>query len=73
MAPGARNKFGAPLFEPKVFREQIYRIKESTCDIVGLPGASQGFGSRGNVPPLPSLLTPLVSPRFWGRTTPVLL
>jgi len=23
------------MFEPKVFREQMYRIEESTCDIVG--------------------------------------
>jgi len=35
MAPGARSKFGTPMFEPEVFRKQIYFIKESTCDIVG--------------------------------------
>jgi len=35
MAPGARNKFGTPMFEPKVFRKQMYCIEESTCDIVG--------------------------------------
>jgi len=35
MAPGARSKFGAPMFEPEVFRKQIYCIEESTCDIDG--------------------------------------
>jgi len=34
MAPGARIKFGAPIFEPKVFRKQMYSIEESTCDMV---------------------------------------
>ena len=34
MAPGTRNKFGAPAFEPDVFRKQMYCIEESTCDIV---------------------------------------
>jgi len=34
MAPGARNKFGAPMFEHKVFRNQMYCIEESTCDMV---------------------------------------
>jgi len=31
----------APMFEPEVFRNQIYCVEESTCDIVGtfrLPG-----------------------------------
>jgi len=35
MAPGARSKFGAPIFEPEVFRKQMYCIEESTCDLVG--------------------------------------
>jgi len=34
MAPGARSKFGAPMFEPEDFRKQMYCIEESTCDIV---------------------------------------
>ena len=34
MVPGARSKLGAPMFEPDVFRKQMYFIKESTCDIV---------------------------------------
>jgi len=31
----ARNKFGTPVFQPKVFRKQIYCIEESTCNIAG--------------------------------------
>jgi len=34
MALGARNKFGAPMFEPEVFRSKC-AVGESTCDIVG--------------------------------------
>ena len=32
MTPGSRNKFGAPMFEPKAFRKQMYCIEESACD-----------------------------------------
>jgi len=35
MAPGARSKFDASMFEPKLFRKQIYCIEESTSDILG--------------------------------------
>ena len=35
MAPGARSKFGAPMFKSEVFRKQMYCIAENTCDIVG--------------------------------------
>ena len=50
MAPGARSKFGAPMFEPKDFREQKYCIEESTCHC-------WDFAARGIVPPFapPSL------------------
>ena len=34
MAPGARNKFGAPMLAPEVFRKQMYCIEESAYDIV---------------------------------------
>jgi len=45
MGPGATNKFGAPIFEPEVFRKQMYCIEESTCDIVGtLRRPPQWFG-----------------------------
>jgi len=33
--PGARSKFGAPMFEPEVFRKQMCCIEASACDIVG--------------------------------------
>jgi len=33
MAPGARSKFGAPVFKLEVFRKQKYRIEESSCAI----------------------------------------
>jgi len=64
MAPGARSKSGAPMFEPEVFRKQTYCFEESTCDIVGtfrrLP---QSFG-----PPAviwrPENCAPLVLPRY---------
>lgn len=35
MAPGARHKFSAPMFEPNVFQEQMHCFEESTCQIVG--------------------------------------
>ena len=35
MAPGARNKFGVPMFEHQVFWKQMYCIEESICDIIG--------------------------------------
>jgi len=43
MAPGARSKFGAPIFEPEVFRKQIY-CTEVLVTLLGL------FGARGIVP-----------------------
>jgi len=36
MAPGARNKFGAAIFEPKVFWDYMYCIEESHSDIVAV-------------------------------------
>jgi len=35
MVPGARSKFGAPVFEFEVFWKQMYCIEESTCHIAG--------------------------------------
>ena len=63
MAPGARSKFGAPMFESEFFWEQIYCIEESVCGIVGtfrrpivarLPGncAPRGYSpDRGIIEP----------------------
>ena len=56
MAPGARHKFGVPMFEPDVFRKQIYCIEESTCDIVGTirrPPQVLGAHCSGIAPPCP--------------------
>jgi len=39
MAPGARNKFGAPMFKPEVFRKQMYCIEEVPVTLLGLFGA----------------------------------
>jgi len=63
MAPGARSKIGAPMFEPEIFRKQIYCIEECPCDIVGtFLRHPQSFGvpiviqSPGIVPLLPPSL-----------------
>ena len=36
MAPEARGKIGAPMFETKVFVKQMHCIEKSTCNIVGI-------------------------------------
>jgi len=55
MAPGAKTKFGALMFEPEIFRKQIHCIEESTCDIFGT------FRRPGNCAPLAPLVTPLAT------------
>jgi len=45
MAPAARNKFGALMFETEIFRNQMYCIEESACDILGSLGPLQSFGA----------------------------
>jgi len=70
--PGARSKFGAPIFETEVFRKQMYCVKESTCDIVGtFRRPPQPFGAPaviwcphsdlalGELCPFAPLVTPL--------------
>ena len=57
MGPGARSKFGATMFEPEVFRKQVYCIEESTCDIVG---TFQGPHSHQ----APGELYPIFPPRY---------
>jgi len=50
MAPGARSKFGAPMFATEVFRKQMYCIEECTCDIVGTFRHPESFGApRGDL------------------------
>jgi len=39
-AVAAAGDFGALLFEPKIFRKQMYCIDKSICDIVELYGAT---------------------------------
>jgi len=46
MWPRAKNKFGAPMCEPELFRKQMYSIEESTCDIFGtFQHPPQSFGA----------------------------
>jgi len=35
MAPGARNKFAAPMFEPEVFRKQMYCSENVLMTLLG--------------------------------------
>jgi len=58
MAHGARNRFGAPMFEPEVFREQMYCVEETTCDMLGLFGRPND-STPGHCSSLPPLGTPL--------------
>jgi len=52
MASGARSKFGVPMFEPEVFRKQMYFIEESTCDIVGTFRSPEVIRGPRNCAPL---------------------
>jgi len=45
MAPGARSKFGASMFEPEFPRKQMCCIEESTCVIVAPFWRPQWFGA----------------------------
>ena len=69
--PGARSMFGAPLFEPEVFRKEIYCIEGSNCEIVGtIWRPQQIFGAaavirRPHNDPAPGELFPL-SPRSYA-------
>jgi len=49
MVPGARSKFGAPIFESEAFRKLMHWIEESSCDIVGTFCA---HSTRGELCPL---------------------
>ena len=57
MAAGTRCKFGAPIFEPEVFRKQMYCIEESACDIVGI------FWRPRSISALPEwVVAPVIAP-----------
>jgi len=45
MVPGTGSKFGAPMFEPDVFRKQMICIETSTINTVGLFGAPQSYSA----------------------------
>jgi len=61
MAPGARSKFGALMFEFKVFRKQMYCI-EVLVTMLGFFGAPAAIRRLGNCAPLvmPLLISPKV-------------
>jgi len=54
MAPEARNKFGAPMFEAEVFRKQMY-CTEVLVTLLGLFGALIVIRR-------PGIVTPVVTP-----------
>jgi len=62
------------MFEPEVFRKQMYGIEESTCDIVGIfRRPSQSFcASRSDSTPgglcLPPRYAPVATTRFFPAT-----
>jgi len=56
MVLGAWNKFGAPMFEPKVSGKQMHCFEKSAYDIVVTFGYQQWFGARGIVSPCPPSL-----------------
>ena len=60
MAPGARSKFVASIFEPDIVRKQMYCIDKSTCDIVGAFRRPHGDSAPGELCPLFPLITSLV-------------
>jgi len=61
MVPGAKSKFGAPVFETEVFRKQMYCIDESTCDAVDTFRRSHIASETGELCPLAPLVTQLVT------------
>jgi len=63
MTPGARIKFGASMFEPEVFRKQMYCI-EVLVTLLGLFGAlPQSFGAPRAIR-RPGNCTPLAPRRY---------
>jgi len=57
MAPGARSKFGAPVFEPEDFRKQMY-CTEVLVTLLGLFGALIVIWRLGNRVPCPRRYAP---------------
>jgi len=57
MAPGARNKFGATMFEPEVFRKQITVLTKVLVTFLGLLAPSVVILHQRNC----ALVTPLLA------------
>ena len=45
MAPGARSKFGAPMFEFEVFRQQMYCIEQVILTLLGLFDSPRSYSA----------------------------
>jgi len=58
MAPGARSKFGALMFEPDVFRKQMFFVEKVLVTRLGLFGAPAVIRRPGIVPPFPPRCAP---------------
>jgi len=65
MAPGARSKFGAAVFEPEVFRKKMYCIEGSSSDIVGTFQRPPQSSGALIVTRRPGNCVPLVTPLVW--------
>jgi len=59
MSLGARSEFGAPMFEPEVFRKQMCCIEESVVTFLGPFGAPAVIRRPGNCAPHPPVVTHL--------------
>jgi len=59
MGPGARNEFGALVFEPEVFWKQMYCFEKSANDIVVIYAPRSNSATGELCPPCP-LITFLV-------------
>jgi len=58
MAPGARSKFGALVFEPVVFQKQMFCIEKSAGDMVATFRWPHSDSEPGNCVPLHPWLRP---------------
>jgi len=63
MAPGARSKFGAPMFELKVFGRKYTVLKKVLASLLGFFGDSQWFCARDVAHPLPPRYAPVAITR----------
>jgi len=60
MGPWARSKFGAPIFESEVFRNQLCSIEKSTVTLSGFFVTHYSDSAPGELYlPLPPVVTPL--------------